>query len=360
MAKPRSNIVDENVTPWYHCISRCVRREPLCGGKHAYRKQWIERRLEELGAVFSIECAGFSVMDNHMHLLLRLDSPLAAQWSAEEVARRWLGLFPLRDSDGKALAVSEARIRRFAEDPDWVSKMRKRLADLGWYMKCLKEPIARRANREDDVSGAFWEGRYKSIAVLDEASLLATAAYIDLNPLAAGVAPTPEKSEHTSLRVRLDHCDLNGSIPTLREDRSNLSRNDTQEAGLWLLPLDDNRADGAVRPGLMPGCTLSFYLGVVDASSRMVRDGKASLGPGVQPIFQRLALKQSAVEATFAKLFNRRDRIANSLGSKIGRSDGRPLARPRRVDTTESERGTSIFRHEDLTGVLAASGNVQA
>jgi hypothetical protein len=359
MPKSRSSIVDENVTPWYHCISRCVRREPLCGGEHAHRKQWIEERLKELGGVFSIECAGFSVMDNHMHLLLRLDSPLAAQWSAEEVARKWLGLFPLRDSDGKALAVSEARIQRFAGNSEWVSKIRKRLADLGWYMKCLKEPIARRANREDDVSGAFWEGRYKSIAVLDEASLLATAAYIDLNPLAAGIALTPEKSEHTSLRVRLDHCDQNGSIHTLREDLSSTSRNDTQEAGLWLLPLDDNRADGAVRPGLMPGCTLSFYLGVVDASSRMVRDRKASLGPEVEPIFQRLALNQSAVEATIAKLFHPGHRIANSLGSKIGRSDARPSARPRRVDTTESEREASIFRHEDLSGVLAAFGRVE-
>ena len=59
-------------------------------------------------------------------------------------------------------------------------------------MKCLKEPLARRANSEDGSSGDIREGRYKSIAVLDEASLLATVAYIDLNPLAAELRRLPK------------------------------------------------------------------------------------------------------------------------------------------------------------------------
>ena len=217
-----------------------------------------------------------------MHLLLRLDSQRAAQWSSQEVRRRWLALFPFATATARQLAVTDARIERFAGNMQWVSKIRRRLADLGWYMKCLKEPIARRANREDDVTGAFWEGRYKSIAVLDEASLLATAAYIDLNPLAAGVAPTPEESEHTSLRVRLDNCESSGSIHARHEDASTLGPDATRDVNLWLLPLDDIRADGFSRPGLMAGCTLSFYLSVLDATSRMVRDGKANLGPDVR------------------------------------------------------------------------------
>jgi hypothetical protein len=146
MANPRSRCVDEAVTPWYHCISRCVRRLPLCGGKFLHRKQWIEDRLQELVEIFSVECAGFAVMDNHLHLLLRLDSRKAEEWSDEEVVRRWCRLFPLRNLAGEAIKVSMDRIRRFAGDPDWVNKSRKRLADLGWFMKCLKEPLARRAN----------------------------------------------------------------------------------------------------------------------------------------------------------------------------------------------------------------------
>ena len=316
MPTPRSRLVDENVTPWYHCISRCVRRAPLFGVGFLHRKQWIEDRLKELAGIFSVECAGFALMDNHLHLLLRLDSPQAEQWPAIEVARRWLTLFPLRDERGVALAVSEARIRRFADDSAWVDKIRKRLSNLGWFMKCLKQPIARRANLEEKISGAFWEGRFKSIAVLDEASLLATATYIDLNPLAAGAAPSPEESDHTSLRVRLDHCQINGTYHTLRDDLSTLTCNPAQEAGLWLLPVDDSRANGGDRPGLIAGCTLSTYLSVVDAASRMVRDHKANLDADVAPIFQRIAVDQNIVEATVAKLFEQRPRVANKLGKK--------------------------------------------
>ena len=97
-------------------------------------------------------------MDNHLHLLLRLDSKRVENWSAAEVARRWIALYPIRDLCGEAMAVSEARVARFAADALWVAEMRRRLADLGWFMKCLKEPLARMANKEDGCTGAFWEG----------------------------------------------------------------------------------------------------------------------------------------------------------------------------------------------------------
>jgi hypothetical protein len=140
MAIPRSMIVDEALTPWYHCTSRCVRRAFLCGEGHSHRKDWIESRLRELVGIFAIDCGGFAVMDNHLHLVLRLDSPRAETWPPEEVARRWATLFPLRD---------------LAADPDWVARIRGRLANLGWFMKCLKEPLARLANKEDGCTGAF-------------------------------------------------------------------------------------------------------------------------------------------------------------------------------------------------------------
>ena len=100
----------------------------------------------------------------------------------------------MRDFEGNPTALTDARVARFAGNADWVAEMRRRLADLGWFMKSLKEPLARIANKEEGVSGAFWEGRYKSVGILDEESLLATAAYIDLNPLAAGIVATPEES----------------------------------------------------------------------------------------------------------------------------------------------------------------------
>ena len=59
-------------------------------------------------------------------------------------------------------------------------------------MKCLKEPLARLANHQEQTRGVFFEGRFKSVAILDEAALLATGAYIDLNPVPAGIAELPE------------------------------------------------------------------------------------------------------------------------------------------------------------------------
>ncbi len=319
MPVPRSVLVDTSVTPWYHCISRCVRRAFLCGEGRGHRKQWIENRLKEIVDLFAIECAGYSLMDNHLHLLVRIDSPKAAAWSPAEVALRWCTLFPLRDTSGKPLPVTGDRVAQFASKQDWVEEVRTRLADLGWFMKCLKEPLARLANKEDECTGAFWEGRYKSIAILDEESLLATAAYIDLNPVAAGLAATPEESEYTSLKTRLEHCRANGTAEALRDDLSTLTRNPAQEAGGWLLPLDDDRANGANRPGLHEGCTVSSYLRLVDASGRMIRAGKANLEAEMSPIFERLQIDQSVLESTINQLFEPGRRISNWRGKQHAR-----------------------------------------
>jgi hypothetical protein len=318
MPAPRSTVVDEAVTPWYHCISRCVRRAFLCGEGLGHRKQWLENRLKELVATFSVQCAGFAVLDNHLHVLLRLDSQRTRDWPAEEVARRWLSIFPLRNLAGEALPICEARVRQLSEDVGWVAKVRQRLGSLSWFMKCLKEPLARLANREDGCTGAFWEGRFKSVAVLDDESLLATAAYIDLNPVAAGLAATPEDCTHTSLRVRLDHCRANGSEQTLRDELSTQTRDSAPEAGLWLMPIDDDRPRGDGRVGLIAGCTLSCYLRLVDAISRVARGGKTSIAAEVAPIFQRLALDQHAWQSTMAKLLQRQHpgRVASRLSSK--------------------------------------------
>ena len=71
------------------------------------------------------------------------------------------------------------------------------------------------ANREDKTRGAFFEERFQSIAILDEEALLATAVYIDLNPVAAGIAPTPETSPATSIQQRINHVEAQGRIADL-------------------------------------------------------------------------------------------------------------------------------------------------
>ncbi len=104
----RAHLVDPSVTGWYHCITRCVRRAFLLGEGGLDRKEWIERRLRELAEIFSVAVGGFAILDNRLHLLVRLDPDVAAGWSDEEAVRRWGRLVPPRDKARQALAVSEA------------------------------------------------------------------------------------------------------------------------------------------------------------------------------------------------------------------------------------------------------------
>ena len=80
-------------------------------------------------------------------------------------------------------------------------------------MRALKEPIARLANKEHKCTGHFWEGRFKSQALLAKAALLSCMAYVDLNPIRTVIAPTPEKSNSTSIQLSIK-AGIKGEQPT--------------------------------------------------------------------------------------------------------------------------------------------------
>ena len=127
-------------------------------------------------------------MSNHLVLCVQQDEALA--WDDKEVATRWLRLFggkPLVRSFVAGENLSEAHLSAVSS---MIKKYRKRLFSISWFMRCLNEPVARQANAEDNVTGRFWEGRFKSQALLDEASMIAAMAYVDLNPIRAGMAET--------------------------------------------------------------------------------------------------------------------------------------------------------------------------
>ena len=288
MTISRSRLVDTDVTRWYHCISRCVRRAVLLSEDGSPgRKDWID-------------------MDNHLHFLLRIDVEQASQWSAMEVARRWMTLYPPRGSDRKPMKVPDDFLKLKAENAVWVEATRKRLSSLGWFMKCLKEPLARMANKQDGCTGAFFEGRYKSIAILDEESLLSICAYIDLNPMAAGIVSLPEESPHTSIKERVEHVKATGRISDVSEIRNGsvaaTAVSDGLERDLWLVPIEDRRKQGALREGMREGFTLGQYLMLVDYTSRLVRDGKATLSAEVEGIFTRLGSSAQSWGARLLKL----------------------------------------------------------
>ncbi len=210
MPKPRKALVLLEETPYYHCVSRCVRRAFLCGvdthtGKsYEHRRQWIVDRMKLLADVFAIDLCAYAVMSNHYHVILHVDTERAAEWSEQEVITRWERLFSLPVLVQRYL--SQDAITRVEQETvsELLTKWRKRLQDISWFMRCLNEPIARQANQEDDCTGRYWEGRYKSQALLDEKALMACMAYVDLNPVRAGVAQTPEESDYTSIAERTD------------------------------------------------------------------------------------------------------------------------------------------------------------
>jgi hypothetical protein len=162
------------------------------------------------------------------------------------------------------------------------------------------------ANRQDGATGAFFASRFKSVAILDEESLLATAAYIDLNPVAAGIATVPEASEHTSIKQRVDHVESQGRTDDLKAAEQGSVAAQAASAGLeeshWLCPVEDRRDRDSRREGMMPGFTLGNYLLLVEYTGRMLRQGKASISTEVAAIFDRLGSSAEIWNARLMKL----------------------------------------------------------
>lgn len=100
-------------------------------------------------------------------------------------------------------ACVERAIRARLANAEHLDLIRQRLGSISWLMRALNEPIARMANREDGCTGRFWEGRFKCQALLDEQAVLSCMAYVDLNPVRAGMCETLRDSEHTSIPYRL-------------------------------------------------------------------------------------------------------------------------------------------------------------
>lgn len=310
MTQARRDLVDPSITRWYHTVSRCVRRICLLGEGYEHRKRWIQERLELLSSIFAVSVGGFSAMDNHLHVVCRLDPERAEGWSDEEVVRRWGRLYPPRNKKGQPLEVSQAWIDAKRKDAKWLAVARQRLMDLGWFMKSLKEPLARMANKEDGCTGAFFEGRYKSIALLDDEAVLATAIYVDLNPLAAGAVSAPEQSEYTSIKSRVEHVRVKGRTKDLAAALTGsvaASRRAAKlEEDLWLCPIEDRRRIESTREGMLEGFTLGSYLLLVDATARLFRDGKVSMSHALPGIFDRLDSSADAWQDRMKLLFSGR------------------------------------------------------
>lgn len=208
MTQARKTLIRSEITPYYHCISRCVRRAHLCGKDKftgqdfSHRRAWIKKRLAKLSNVFAIDICAYAIMSNHLHLVLKLSPKQSQKWCYAEIARRWGKLFRVPDII-KNFLNQELSEREERLAVNILEKWRGRLSSISWLMKCVNEPLARMANKEDGVTGRFWEGRFKSQALLDESSVLACMVYVDLNPIRAGLAKSLNTSDFSSIQQRL-------------------------------------------------------------------------------------------------------------------------------------------------------------
>ena len=292
MPTPRKQQVSLNDTTWYHCVSRCVRRSFLCGVDQvsgqdfSHRRQWVVDRMDSLTQAFAIDVASYAIMSNHHHVVLRVDVDKAQSWSVEEVIVQWHKVYQGNFNsqrylkEGKLPLAESIVLQRDAEI--W----RKRLMDISWFMKALNEPIARMANAEDKCTGRFYEGRFKSQALLDKQAILACMAYVDLNPIRAQLASTPETSDCTSIQLRINSI-KEGKIPQALSTFQGSERKDQADA----IPF-----------------ALQDYIELVDITGRAIRDNKSGhIDNHFPPILQRLKIDSETwlhIATTFEDSFD--------------------------------------------------------
>jgi putative transposase len=348
MALPRSKYVKDGQEGVYHCFSRCVRRAFLYGydtftnRDFSHRKAWLLDRLRYLAAIFAIEVCAYAIMENHYHTILRTRPDIVASWSDWEVATRWLTLFPRhRAIGGKTALPAEEEIRALVQCPERIAQLRQRLCSLSWFMGRLNEFIARAANKEDGVKGRFWEARFKCQALLDEAAIAACMVYVDLNPIRAGLAATPEESDFTSIQKRIRawqkqtmtanststqasqdiHSATACRNALIPENAGEIMNPNTERVSATGHPLDNKDlsaswlcpiSSDSQRRGILQ-ITAAEYFDLVDLSGRMIRsDKRGAIHADLEPILIRIKANPDMWIETISR-FGSKFRLAAGL-----------------------------------------------
>jgi REP element-mobilizing transposase RayT len=295
---------------FFHCRTRTVRQCALLGydsyskKNFDHRKEWVKQRLIFLASIFSIEVAGYACMINHLHVILKSSNGTVNAWSDEEVARRWLRLFPKkRDDNGDPLEPEACHLEAILGDPGQIATYRSRLNSISWFMKSLDEWISRKANREDGCTGKFWEGRFKCTALKTQGALLACMQYIDLNPIRTGTVETPENSNFTSGQDRIRAREARIALQRYRrnQDQSQKTREETPEQkeilrkltvmaqrDSWLSPIKYSELE---TDNSFLNMKLDDYLSLLDWTGRNIVAGKkGSIPMDIEPLLQRMEL----------------------------------------------------------------------
>jgi hypothetical protein len=328
------------------------------------------------------------VLSNYLHVVVRTRPDVVKGWSDEEVALRWWRLFPhRRNEDGTPAEPTNEELNAIRNDHSGLKEKRRRLKDISWFMRCLAEPIARRGNKDDNVTGRFWEGRFRAQLLLDETAVMACMAYVDLNPSRAGIAATPETSDFTSVKERIEDLQAaNDAVATVTatgnpssgltatfspsgekgqgwgqsdrekgEKRSDDTKAKGQERNQHDQGVEHGRRAGWLAPiGLSPprkklrdkathrrasnkGClpmTLEQYLKLIDWTGRqMHRDKINSIPEECAPVLERL---ECSAETWLDFVKNFRKRFRNEAGLPQNRQTFRQVRGTARMSSSAS------------------------
>jgi hypothetical protein len=276
-------------------------KDPLTGIDHSHRREWVVDRLKLLVANFAIDVGFLATMSNHLHLILRASPRLVQRMGSFEVARRWLRVYPgKRVLDGRWIEPTEEQVEALAQDKERIAVLRKRLANISWFMSALSEYVARRANLEDDTDGRFFSGRFRCREITSDGGLLICGMYVDLNQVRAGEVETPEASQHCSVWYRIQ----------ARQSAALTSGQPAPDGWLAPLTLEPDQLDEipsagpdrASDKGLLP-LTLDQYLRFLDWAGRELRADKRGAIPGdLAPILERLELEADEFLDALGKL----------------------------------------------------------
>ena len=174
----------------YHCMTRTVNGELLFKDRE---KEILRKMIRQVADFCGVEVLTFCIMSNHFHVLVQV--PDAPSVSDAELMRRYKVLYPKPTKYQEASAeLMAAELRAGGDEAELIRrKLLARMFDVSEFMKTVKQRFSTWYNKSHQRYGTLWADRFKSVLVEGEGNPLQTmAAYIDLNPVRAGLVDDPK------------------------------------------------------------------------------------------------------------------------------------------------------------------------
>lgn len=186
----RRTKINESMDGTYHCMTRTVNGEMLFKNRE---KEMLRKMMWQVADFCGVQILTYCVMSNHFHVLLRV--PAVHKISDAELMRRYSVLYPnpTKHQAASASVLTSILASNSEEATEIRHKLLARMGDVSQYMKTLKQRFSFWYNHCNQRFGTLWAERFKSVLVEGEGNPLQTmAAYIDLNPVRAGIVEDPK------------------------------------------------------------------------------------------------------------------------------------------------------------------------